>query len=86
MDPIFASLPGSLLRFVEVALSNNEASSDEELLEYFVKNGLTGTQARQALSYRSQYLTHIYLEGFTPIRSGTEALRYNPHSGQFEPA
>lgn len=84
MDPIFTSLPDSLLRFIEDQLSNSEVSPDEELLEHFVESGLTEIQARQALSYRDQYLAHIYLDGFTPIRKGSEALRYNPHSRQFE--
>lgn len=86
MDPILTSLPDSLLRFVEVQLSNNEVSADKELLRHFVGSGLTEIQARQALSYRDQYLTHIYRDGFTPIRKGTGALRYNAHSRQFEPA
>jgi hypothetical protein len=86
MDPILTSLPDSLLRFVEDQLSNNESSPDEELLEHFLSSGLTEIQARQTLSYRDQYLAHIYLDGFTPIRLGSEALRYNPQSRQFEPA
>ena len=85
MDPIFKSLSNSLLRFVEDQLSNSEVSSDEELLEHFIRSGLTETEARRALTYRVEYLTHLYLDGFTPIRKGSEALRYNPHSRQFEP-
>ena len=85
MDPILASLPASLLRFVEDQLSNNEVSSDEELLDDFISNGLTEAQARQALTYRDQYLVNIYLDGFTPILKGAQALRYNPHCRQFEP-
>lgn len=85
MDPVLTSLPDTLLRLIEDHLSNNEDSSDEELIEHFVGSGLTEIEARQALRYRNQYLAHIYLDGFTPIRSGSEALRYNPHSRQFEP-
>lgn len=85
MDPILTSLPESLLRLVEDQLSNNDVSPDEELLGHFVGSGLTEIQARQALSYRNQYLTYIYLDGFTPIRKAGEALRYNAHSQQFEP-
>jgi hypothetical protein len=85
MDPILTSLPDSLLRLIEDQLSNNESSPDEELLEHFLSCGLTEIQARHALSYRDQYLTYIYLDGFTPIRLRTEALRYNAHSRQFEP-
>ncbi|HCE6035803.1 hypothetical protein LZ639_06225 [Pseudomonas stutzeri] len=85
MDPILASLPASLLRLVEDQLSNNEVSSDEELLDHFISDGLTEEQARQALTYRDQYLANLYLDGFTPILKGNEALRFNPYSRQFEP-
>jgi len=85
MDPILASLPASSLRLVEDQLSNNEVSSDEELLDHFISDGLTEEQARQALTYRDQYLANLYLDGFTPILKGSEALRFNPYSRQFEP-
>lgn len=85
MDIILSSLSASVLGFVEDQLSNNDVSSDDELLEHFVANGLTEAQARQALTYRDLYLGRIYLEGFTPIRTGAQALRFNPHSRQFEP-
>lgn len=85
MDPILASLSVSLLRFVEDQLSNNEVSPDEELLDHFVSNGLTEAQARQALTYRDLYSANIYLDGFTPILKGTQALRYNPYCRRFEP-
>ena len=85
MDTILTSLPVSLLRLVEDQLSNDEVSSDEELLDYFISNGLTEVQARQALTYRNQYLINIYLDGFSPILKGAQALRYNPYSRQYEP-
>ena len=55
------------------------------MLAYFIDNGLTEEQARQALTYRDQYLNNIYLEGFTPITSADEPLHFNPHTRQFEP-
>ncbi|MFO6203994.1 hypothetical protein ACLBVK_33320, partial [Pseudomonas aeruginosa] len=64
MDLILAALSPSLLALVEGSLSNDEVSSDEEMLEYFISNGLTEEQARQALTYRDQYLNNIYLDGF----------------------
>ena len=85
MDPILATLPPSLLALVEGSLSNDEVSSDEEMLAYFIDNGLTEDQARQALTHRDQYLNNIYLEGFTPITSADEPLHFNPHTRQFEP-
>ncbi|MGU1062160.1 hypothetical protein ACSEPQ_04710 [Pseudomonas aeruginosa] len=80
MDPILAALPPSLRSFVEGQLSN-----DEEMLEHFIDNGLTEEQARQALTYRDLYLNNLYLDGFTPICAGVEALRFNPHTRRFEP-
>ena len=44
MDPILAALSPSLLALVEGSLSNDEVSSDEEMLEYFISNGLTEEQ------------------------------------------
>jgi len=85
MDPILAALSPSLLALVEGSLSNDEVSSDEEMLEYFISNGLTEEQARQALTYRDQYLNNIYLDGFTPITAVDEALHFNPYTRQFEP-
>ncbi len=85
MDAILASLPDSLLRFVEDQLTNNEVSSDEELFDHFVSNGLTEEQARQALTYRDRYLGNLYLDGFTPICKADDALRFNPYTRQFEP-
>ena len=41
MDPILASLPEPVRRLVEDQLSNNEVSSDEELLDHFISNVLT---------------------------------------------
>lgn len=85
MDPILAALPPSLLKLVEGSLSNDEVSSDEEMLGYFIDNGLTEEQARQALTYRDRYLNNIYLDGFTPITAADAPLRFNPHTRQFEP-
>ncbi|MEE5091714.1 hypothetical protein V2H26_17150 [Xanthomonas euvesicatoria] len=85
MAPILAALSPSLLAIVEGSLSNDEVSSDEEMQETFIRSGLTEKQARQALTYRDQYLHHIYLEGFTPITSAGQALHFNPHTRHFTP-
>ena len=84
MDTILSSLPPELLRFVEDQLANNEAS-DDELHEHFIANGLGEDQAWQALTYRALYLRHVFLEGFTPILKGHEALCFDPHSRGWEP-
>ena len=85
MDPILAALSPSLLALVEGSLSNDEVSSAEAMPEHFITNGPTEAQARQALTYRDQYLNNIYVDGFTPITAVDEALHFNPHTRQFEP-
>ncbi|HBP0979054.1 hypothetical protein QRD40_05205 [Comamonas sp. Y6] len=85
MDPILATLPAELLQLVEGSLSNDEASSDEEMLKHFISNGLTLPQAEQALTYRNLYLNNIYLDDQTPIRVGNQALRFSPYSRWIEP-
>lgn len=85
MDSLLSSLPAALLRMVEDQLSNNDVSSDHELFGHFVESGLTETQARQALTYRNAYLANVYLKGFTPIRRGERAFRFNPNGRRFEP-
>ena len=85
MDTLMSSFPPELLRFVEDQLANNEVSDDDELREHFIANGLSEEQAWQALTYRALYLQHIFLEGFTPILKGQEALCFNPNSRGWEP-
>ncbi|QVX42031.1 hypothetical protein J4H89_23555 (plasmid) [Ralstonia solanacearum] len=85
MDTVLSSLPASLLFFVEDQLSNNEVSSDEELVDQFIINGLSGEQARRAVTYRDRYRCNIYPTGFTPIWNPGVVLRLNPHTGHFEP-
>jgi hypothetical protein len=85
MDSILSSITIAMLRIVEEQLSNDEISSDAELVDHFIENGLTAAQAQQALTYRSRYSRNIYLDGFTPILKGEQALRFNPTRRQFEP-
>ncbi|MGR0116434.1 hypothetical protein [Ralstonia pseudosolanacearum] len=85
MDTVLSSLPESLLTFVEDQLSNNEVASDEELADQFIVNGLSGEQARHALTYRDRYRCTIYQTGFTPLRNPGVVLRFNLHTGNFEP-
>ncbi|MBS7560139.1 hypothetical protein KHO49_17510 [Pseudomonas sp. RC4D1] len=81
----FSPLTQSQLIYVEDQLSNNEASSDEELIQSFIAEGLSEEQAKSALTYRLRYLSNIYRHDRTPIRSPKSVLRFNPHSGLFEP-
>lgn len=85
MDSILASLPIVMLAYVEGQLSNDEVSSDEEMVEYFITNGLTEKQARHAVSYRDRYLNNLYETGFTPISNPGVVFRYNPYKRDVEP-
>lgn len=44
------------LRWIEATLSNDENSSDENLIKYFVTNGLSEENARTWVSKRDRYL------------------------------
>ena len=85
MDTILSSLPPELIRVIEDQLANNEVSDDDELREHFIANGLSEEQAWQALTYRALDLRHVFLDGFTPILTGQEALCFNPNSRGWEP-
>jgi len=67
IDRLLASITAEQLRYVEAVLTNDEASSDEELRECFVEAGLTEEQARRALQYRNRYIGRLHLNGQTPI-------------------
>jgi len=51
-----------LIRWVNATLHNDEASTDEELIEYFCKGGLTPQEARKAVSQRNRCLNDNYYE------------------------
>ncbi len=55
--------------FVEDILSNDENSTDDELVEYFIGNGLTANQAEVVLNHRDDYLLNIYLTGHGPLNT-----------------
>lgn len=84
MKTSLQSLSPELLGLVEGQLSNNEDSSDDELVQYFIQSGLTEVQSRDAISFRPRYRINVYFAGHTPIRNGGIVLRFNPHKGEFE--
>lgn len=84
IDPILGEISVIQLALVEDQLTNCQEASDEELQEFFLENGLTEEQAKQALKYRELYMLNIYNIGSTPIRDGDDAYNYNPNSGYFE--
>ncbi|MBN8211300.1 MAG: hypothetical protein J0M09_00080 [Xanthomonadales bacterium] len=49
--------------WVEDVLSNDENSTDTELLTYFTSHGLSQEQASNVLRHREDYLLNIYLAG-----------------------
>lgn len=80
-----ASLAPRTLSWVEDQLSNNDDSSNEELMESFLEAGLTAAQAQEALNVRSHYQQHIFEREHTPLRVGDRALRFDAHAGEFVP-
>lgn len=84
MDPRFVELTDSQLQTIEDQLSNNEIANDEELVAFFVDESIPEGVAETAIGFRGQYLTEIYQAGFTPIRAGSQARRYNPYARRFE--
>ena len=51
-----------LIRWVNATLHNDEASTDEELIEHFRKGGLTPQKAQKAVSQRNRCLNDNYYE------------------------
>jgi hypothetical protein len=51
-----------LIRWVNATLHNDEASTDEELIEHFSKGGLTQQEAQKAVSQRNKCLNDIFYE------------------------
>lgn len=49
--------------WVEDVLSNDENSTDTELLTYLTSHGLSHEQASNVLRHREDYLLNIYLVG-----------------------
>lgn len=67
MSQLKYGLNADQVTWVEDQLSNDEVSSDEELREYFVSNGLSMPQARDVLTHRQDYLLSIYRIGEGPL-------------------
>lgn len=49
------------LLWIKSVLSNDEVSSDEELVAHFVENGLAEPEAKRWIAKRSYYLNNIVL-------------------------
>lgn len=55
------------IAWIEGVLSNDEVSTDEELVAYFQDNGLTDEQAQAIVSHRDAYLMDIVFDGQGPL-------------------
>lgn len=77
------ALPENLIQWVEDTLSNDENSTDAELVHYLTQNGLAHDHAVHALRYRELYLSNLWVAGCTPIRGGLR-IRFNARSGRYE--
>jgi hypothetical protein len=53
--------------WIEQVLSNDEESSNEEMLAYFIANGLSLDQARSVMAHRDDYRLNIYFAGEGPL-------------------
>ena len=51
-----------LLRWVNATLQNDEFSTDNELVEYFINGGLTQQEAQRAVNQRGKCLNDIFYE------------------------
>ncbi len=68
MNAIFSNLSKQILANIEDQLSNNEVSTDEELVDLFIEElELTLDQAEAAIRLRDQYRIQIFLEGHGPL-------------------
>ncbi|MCO7620141.1 hypothetical protein [Pseudomonas guariconensis] len=68
MNALFSNLTAQTLSNIEDQLSNNEVSSDEEMVDLFIEElGLSLEQAEAAVKLRDQYLSQIFPEGHGPL-------------------
>lgn len=60
-------LDAKAVEWVEDVLSNDENSTNAELVEYFQKHGLSRLQAESVLRHREEYLLNIFRENQGPL-------------------
>lgn len=60
-------LDAKAIECVEDVLSNDENSTNAELVEYFLKQGVSRLQADSVLRHRENYLIRIYNVGKGPL-------------------
>ena len=83
MNIIFSKLSKQTLANIEDHLSNNEVSTDEELVDLFIEElDLTLDQAETAIRLRDQYRTQIFLEGHGPLHQ-QDSVAFDPATRTF---
>lgn len=83
MNPIFSNLSKQTLANIEDQLSNNEVSTDEELVDLFIDElELTLDQAEAAIRLRDQYRIQIFLAGHGPLHQ-QDSVAFDPVTRTF---
>ncbi|MBF8791600.1 hypothetical protein IRZ70_02120 [Pseudomonas monteilii] len=83
MNAIFRNLSKQTLANIEDQLSNNEVSTDEELVDLFIEAlDLTLEQAEAAISFRDRYRIEIFLEGHGPLHQ-EKGVAFDPLTATF---
>jgi hypothetical protein len=62
-------LDAKAVEWVEDVLSNDENSTNAELVEYFLTQGLSRLQAESVLRHREDYLLNLYRIGEGPLHA-----------------
>jgi len=84
MNAIFSNLSKQTLANLEDQLSNNEVSTDEELVDLFIEEfELTLDQAEAAIRLRDQYRMQIFLEGHGPLHRH-DSVVFDPVTATFK--
>ncbi|NWC83970.1 hypothetical protein HX798_27335 [Pseudomonas putida] len=83
MNAMFSHLSKQTLANIEDQLSNNEVSTDEELVDFFIEElDLTLDQAEAAIHLRGQYRIQIFLEGHGPLHQ-QDSVAFDPLTRTF---
>ena len=70
--PYRYGLESKAVECVEDVLSNDENSTNAELVEYFLTEGLSRLQVESVLRHREDYLINIYRTGEGPLHVSRE--------------
>lgn len=62
-------LDAKAIECIEDVLSNDENSTNAELVDYFLKQGMSRLQAESVLRHREDYLLNLYRTGEGPLHS-----------------